>query len=162
MSGKVLNCKKCQRIFQRRLSDLCPDCVKQEDDQFVILYRALQKTAAQGGIALDALALQMNIPAEAIEQMYLEGRLGMAGVYLKIPCQACRVLTHESERKGRFCVRCSEETANKAKVDVKSLRDLVREEDEEKRRQAQLRILKTAPPPSKEEPQQFGFTMKHI
>lgn len=163
MADSVLNCKKCNKIFQRRLGDVCPHCIKQEEEHFTVLYRTLQKTAAQGGISLEALAKQVGIPAETIEKMYLEGRLSTAGVYLKLPCQQCGTLTQESGRKGRYCLRCSESTATQAGVEVKSIQEIRKEEDLQKRQQEQMELLKKPTPPRKEaEPSRFGFTVRHL
>ena len=161
MPGNVINCKKCNKVFQRRLADHCPDCVKQEEEQFAILYRALQKSASQGGMEVSVLAEQVGISAEKIEKMYLEGRLSTAGNYLKLPCQACSTLTREIERKGRYCIACSEQTANRAGVEVKSIQAIRQAEEDEKTRQERMEIIKKAPTgPVKDEPRHFGFSVR--
>jgi hypothetical protein len=130
MGGLVVNCKKCNKIFQQRLHPICPECIRLADEQFTLLYRRLQHSAAEGGIAIDDLAKELSISQEEIEKYYLEGRFSLAGMYLQIPCQACGVLCSERERKGRFCLSCSEETANQAGVEVKTFQELKQEEEE--------------------------------
>ncbi|MCE3236301.1 MAG: hypothetical protein K0Q50_2492, partial [Vampirovibrio sp.] len=34
MVGTVMNCKKCNKIFQQRLHPICPACLQREDQQF--------------------------------------------------------------------------------------------------------------------------------
>ncbi len=159
-AGEILNCKKCNKIFQRRLGDVCSDCVQMEEQHFKIIYRALQKHASTGGVSLIALSEQTGISQDIIEVMYLEGRLTTAGAYLKMPCQGCARLTSEKERRGRYCFACSESTANQAGVEVKSIQMLQREEEERLRRQEQLKILKRPAATALESkaPHHYGFT----
>lgn len=144
MQATVCNCKKCGKIFQRRTTDICPECVKVEEEQFTLLYRTLQKSVSQGGIAIEELSAQVGVSIEDIEKFYLEGRLSTAGTLLKIPCQACGVMTRDIERKGRYCSKCSEETANKAGVEIKSVQEIEKAEAEEAKRQQQANMLKKA------------------
>ncbi len=159
MGGTVVNCKKCNKIFQQRLHPICPDCVRLEEEKFTRLYRLLQESAPQGGIAIQVLSNTVGVPVDAIEKMYMEGRLSTAGLYLKMPCQACGALCGERDRKGRFCHKCSELTANKAGVEVKSVQDIRRAEELEMKRQAQEAILKKARP-DKPDANRFGFSVR--
>lgn len=142
MAGAVINCKKCNKIFQQRLHPICPECVKIEEEQFTLLYRQLQASAASGGIDIDVLADNSGITQEDIEKFYLEGRLSTAGLYLRMPCQACGAMCGEQDRKGRFCNTCSEVTANKAGVEVKPLQEIRKEEELTQQREAQGALLK--------------------
>ncbi len=142
MSGAVVNCKKCRIVFKKRASELCPDCIKLEDKQFQILYRALQKSGANGGIAIDDLSSEVGIPIEDIEKFYREGRLSTAASFLKTPCQSCGVLVGETERSGRYCTKCGEIAATKAGVEIKSLQALEKEAAQEHARQQQMSLLK--------------------
>ncbi|HEY9745212.1 MAG TPA: hypothetical protein V6C99_03225 [Oculatellaceae cyanobacterium] len=142
MQATLCNCKRCGKIFQRRALDICTDCVKQEEEQFTLLYRTLQSSAANDGIAIEELSAEVGIPVEQIERFYWEGRLSTAGIFLKMPCQACGVMTKEVDRKGRYCLKCSELAATKAGVEIKSLQELEKAEAEERRRQQQLAMLK--------------------
>ncbi|HEY9686850.1 MAG TPA: hypothetical protein V6C52_07755 [Coleofasciculaceae cyanobacterium] len=123
-------------------NEICPPCVQLEDEHFKVLYRALQKSSAHGGIVISELASETAISSEDIERYYLEGRLSTAGTNLKMPCQACGVIMGDIERKGRFCVKCSETTANKARVEVKSIQELEKADAQDRLRQQQLALLK--------------------
>jgi hypothetical protein len=147
MQVAIGNCKKCGKIFQKKTTEVsCYDCLKQEEEQFTLLYRTLQKSGTQGGIAIEALSAEVGVPVEEIERFYREGRLSTAGIFLKIPCQACGVMTTEVERRGRYCVKCSEMAANKAGVEIKSVQELDKAEAEEAKRQKQLAMLKKNQP----------------
>lgn len=118
------NCKQCNKIFKKRLSDLCVDCLQKSEDDFHLVYRILQKSGSVGGIAIEELAHESNISVDTIEEYYMEGRLGTASNYLKFQCQACDVLVGALQRKGRFCNACSEKTAVQAGVQIKSKQDI--------------------------------------
>lgn len=164
MSQNVANCKRCNRIFQRRLGELCADCLKQLDEHCDRVCRALQKSAEHGGIALADLSVQVDVPAEEIEKLYMEGRLSNLGFYLKKPCHACGVLTGETERKGRYCLKCSELTAGKAGVEVKPIHEL-REKEEKRKRPNREEVVAVAAKsllpahgPEESSLRKFGFT----
>jgi hypothetical protein len=166
MSLNVANCKRCNRIFQRRLGELCADCLRQQDEQCSRVCQALLDSAREGGVALEDLAALVEVATEDIEKLYMEGRLGNAGVYLKKPCHACGVLTGETERKGRYCLKCSEQTANKAGVEVKPIHEL-RDEEEKRRRlpgeEPAVAAVKSPVPArgaAESSPRKFGFTVR--
>jgi protein-arginine kinase activator protein McsA len=142
MAGAVANCKRCGKVFQKVRADICAPCVQVEEEQFTVLYRALQKSAAHGGVAITDLAAETGIPVDEIERYYMEGRLSTAGTHLKMPCQACGMMMRDIQRKGRYCVKCSEATANKARVEVKSVQELEKADAQDRLRQQQLALLK--------------------
>jgi len=78
MGGNVMNCKKCNKIFQQRLHPICPACIRLEEEKFTHLYRLLQESASEGGIAIQVLSSTVGISVDEIEKMYMEGRLSTA------------------------------------------------------------------------------------
>lgn len=142
MNLSVSNCKCCGKVFQKRLSDLCPACIEAEDQKVRKLYRAIQGSASRGGIPIEELAHQVGMTADEIEAYYLEGRLGTASTLLKFSCQGCGVMIGELQRKGRFCISCSEKTASQAGVSVRSKQELEKREREEQKKMEQLALLK--------------------
>lgn len=146
MAGAVANCKKCGMIFQKVSNDFCSKCAKQEEEQVMALYRALQNSEAQGGIAIDELSSELGVPVDDIERFYREGRLSTAGIFLKFSCQGCGVMTGEIGRRGRYCLKCSEMAANKAGVEVKTIQALNKAQAQEQMRQQQLALLKKNQP----------------
>jgi hypothetical protein len=140
MGVTVTNCKRCNKVFQQIRQPLCPDCARMEDEKFSSLYRTLQNSALKGGIAIDRLAQQINVPVEDIERYFLEGNFGTAGLYLNIYCQGCGALCNANQRLGRYCVPCSESTAQKAGVEVHSLRELMKRQAEQENKEQQDRM----------------------
>lgn len=140
MSASLANCRKCKKLYQKRLADICQECTREEEERFVLLYRTLQESAAQGGMEIKTLSDKVDVPVEDIERFYLEGRLSTAGIYLKFPCQTCGAMTSSSNRKGRFCNPCSDTNATKAGVEVRSIQEIFRE-DEKRRLQEEYQSL---------------------
>lgn len=164
MGGTVINCKKCNKIFQKKLHPICSACIQEEEEQFTRLYRLLQESATRGGVAIKDLSNAVGLSVDAIEKMYMEGRLSTAGLYLKMPCQGCSTLCGERDRKGRYCHKCSETTANKAGVEVKSVQELKKAEENEERRQQQDALLKKSQQyqarNGKQDQSRFGFSIR--
>ncbi|MBX2861099.1 MAG: hypothetical protein KTR14_07680 [Vampirovibrio sp.] len=127
---QLANCRKCKKVFQKHLTDLCSVCIETEQNQFSKLYHLLQ-TSAPNGIVIEDLAKEVNMPADAIEEMYIKGQLGTAAPFLRFKCKTCSTITDGRRRKGRFCLSCSEETARKAGVTVKSFNEIEQQEKEE-------------------------------
>ena len=116
MSISVSNCKKCQRVFQRIASDYCYACKTQDDEACRAVYNELEKISKEGGIDTESLSKKLNISVEDIEKYYFEGRLSKMGGLLKIPCQSCKKLTTELERKGYFCLACYEKASSSGSI----------------------------------------------
>lgn len=158
MVGAVINCKRCHKIFQKVTNhDHCPACVRLEEEQVTLLYRRLNKSAPEGGMLIHDLSAELEIPVEEIERFYLDGKLTTGANYLKTVCLGCGETIREIQRKGRFCVTCSENTANKAGVEVKYVQAIQKEEEAERRKQEQMQLLKKNQPPT-EQVRRFGFT----
>ena len=126
------NCKSCKKLFQKRIHDLCTDCIQVDEERFQTLYRRLQKSGATGGVEIVQLAGELDIPCEEIEKFYLAGRLGTAGVFLKFNCQTCGTMMTEVIRRGRYCVSCSAKNSSEAGVEVKSIQDITRQDERER------------------------------
>ncbi len=164
MNAALANCKKCKKLFQKRISDLCADCIALEDEQVRNLYRILQKSGAQGGMAIEELSHETGVSVEEIEEFYHDGRLGTAAPLLKFQCISCGIMMGELQRKGRYCVNCSEKMAAQAGVAVKNTNDLARESAEAQKRQEQMALLKKSNvpdrPPSGGSSRRFGMVSR--
>lgn len=138
----IANCKRCNKIFQKRLSDQCTDCLQITEQEFRNVYRLLQRSSSDGGIAISQLSHETGVPIEEIEEFYVEGRLGTAASYLKYECATCGVLVGALQRKGRFCVNCSEKNAQDAGVEVKSKSDIDKRDKKLQEQQEQADLLR--------------------
>ncbi len=128
----IINCKQCHKLFQKTISDNCPTCAETENYQYQQLFRLLQSSKVQGGIFIEDLAEKIGMSVEAIEEYYLEAKLGTAGLFLKFKCRSCSEVVDENHRRGRYCINCSNELSDQAGVKVRSLQDIKREEERAK------------------------------
>lgn len=140
-NGQIANCARCNRVFRKTLTDKCPECVEAEYQQFQMMFRLLQNSAEHGGLFIDDLAEKVGVSVEYIEQYYLDSKLGTAGMFLKFKCRSCGGVMAEMNRKGRYCINCSETVSAQAGVEVKSRNRLNRESDETRL----ITITETAP-----------------
>lgn len=143
----VINCKKCNKVFKKQLSDYCPICIGERSELFTRLYRTIQHSEKDGGIAITELAQQEQTTVEEIETFYLDGKFGTAAMFLKIHCQNCKAVVGIHERTARYCIHCGGETAQKAGVQIRSLQEIREEEQQVKRQQDAAKLLSTAKPP---------------
>jgi hypothetical protein len=144
MSENVINCKKCNRVIRRCTSELCPECWEVDQKGFQMVYRTLQESNRGSGIAIDELARQS----------------GLAGPMLRFQCQGCNTMMSDLERRGRYCLSCSEKTATKAGVEVKPRHLLERQEDQAKLKNS----LKEALKPKEDKNagnRRYGFTSRN-
>jgi len=115
-----------------------------ENEQFQKLFKTLQGTKNAGGIMITDLSALLDISIDDIEEHYWTGRLGTAGTLLKFECQQCKVELNEMNRRGRYCMNCSDEISAKAGVQVKSLQQIERTEEKEAARQRDIQQLEMA------------------
>ena len=153
----IANCKKCNKLYAHTGRDLCLQCLEADEAQFRMLYQTLQNTCKSGGIEITRLAEETGVSEDDIEAMYMTGRFSTAGIYLKFRCQSCDIMLNDINRKGRFCVNCSEKTATEARVEVKPLNELRKQEEKERRQQELKGLLKDRHAPSTRHSRNFGF-----
>jgi hypothetical protein len=125
----VSNCNLCHKVFAKGFSELCPECFQTSHQKFTKLYRVLQDSAAFGGISIKELSKQVGYSESEIENFYKSGRLGTAATFLKVQCANCKKLTNYGQRRGHFCLVCSEKMARQAGVEIKSRKKVLKEEE---------------------------------
>ncbi len=131
-NSTIANCKRCNKLFKKTISDSCPPCAETENQQYQQMFRMLQNSKSQGGILIDDLSAKVGMPIEIIEEYYFEAKLGTAGLFLKFKCRSCSEVIGEENRKGRYCLSCSNELSDKAGVQVRSRQSIEKAEAEAK------------------------------
>lgn len=100
-TSQVSNCKKCGKMFVKRGSDLCPNCLKdiEEDYQKCADYLHNNKL-----VNIYDLSEATKVPVPQITQFIREGRISVANnPNLGYPCDSCGKLI----TKGRLCDKCT-------------------------------------------------------
>lgn len=99
----VANCARCGKIYVKVASSLCPDCVRQDEQMYELVYRYLRdhprSTVAQ-------VAAATEVPEDRILLFLREGRLQASEwVALTYPCERCG----EPISNGVYCSSCAHE-----------------------------------------------------
>ncbi len=97
----IKNCKRCGKVFVYNGVDLCPDCVREDEDDFKrvkeFLYQYPKSTILE-------IAEITGVDREKVWEFLREGKLELAeknsGIMLK--CERCG----EPINSGRFCNDC--------------------------------------------------------
>ncbi|MGE0200142.1 MAG: hypothetical protein AB7P76_04155 [Candidatus Melainabacteria bacterium] len=159
MASNVTNCKRCNGLFQKKISEFCPGCILVLDERLKITYRTLQRMQP-GSISIEELAQQLEISAEDIDYFYQDGQLGTASANLRFQCLNCNVIMDQRNKNGHYCRECSEAIADKAGVEVKSMKQIEREDREAQRKAEQAAMLKRNVTKTAED-RRFGFANRY-
>lgn len=110
----VANCTRCQRIFQRTHSPMCPECHQDYMSKLSHVYRYVQEHPQ---MTLEDIAEQCELPYRDVEELFFQGKLGLATSKVIYHCQRCSLPMAATMRKGRFCTQCAEQFEAEAKLD---------------------------------------------
>jgi len=96
------NCPNCGRVFTYAGKDLCPVCLREEEERFDRLRLYLREHPQA---SVDELSEATGVAVKTILKYLREGRLIMAPQKSRLYCEICG----EPISHGRFCRRCSAE-----------------------------------------------------
>lgn len=130
--GELDNCKNCDKLFVRTTSDVCPDCLKQEEKKFQIVYTFMRKRVNRQA-TVQQIVEGTGVEEELILKFVKERRLRASQFpNLAYPCEKCGAMIQD----GKLCSDCSQEIANdlafQEKIDQVQARN--EESDREKAR----------------------------
>lgn len=101
----IRNCPRCGGVFVYRGREICPRCVREEEDQFERVRQFLRTSPAA---TLEEVVEATGVPAELILHFMRLGRLipggGLRGL---LSCQRCGAPIDE----GHLCAGCARELA---------------------------------------------------
>ncbi|MGB8955483.1 MAG: TIGR03826 family flagellar region protein [Tumebacillaceae bacterium] len=96
------NCKSCGRLFNIIHRDICPVCVKDEEEKFYIIRNFLKENR---GATTYEVQEATGIDLKLIIKFVREGRLSTLNTpNLTYPCESCG----EGITEGRFCKPCKD------------------------------------------------------
>lgn len=95
---EIGNCSRCGRIYHTNPRKLCPECLREEEEQFERVVKYLRDNE---GVSAQVLSEALEIPLEQVTHFLKEGRLvEVAG--LEYPCASCG----KPIKTGRICDTC--------------------------------------------------------
>lgn len=99
----LVNCKQCGRLFNSFGKDICPVCVKQDEDDFYKVGGFLRENR---GATPQEVHEATGVELEKIYRFIREGRLIATNFPgMTYPCERCGLPI----QIGRFCRTCTEE-----------------------------------------------------
>lgn len=99
----LVNCKECGRLFNRSIKDICPACVKHDEDDFFKVSGFLRD---HRGASPQEVHEATEVPMDKIYRFIREGRLIAANFpSMTYPCERCGTPI----QIGRFCRTCTDE-----------------------------------------------------
>lgn len=108
---QVRNCPQCGKIFTFIRTNLCPECQKQDEENFKIVRKYISQNP---GVDIEVVSENTGISEEKILKYLREGRI-VSGVatQIKLECELCGTFISG----GRYCTSCQEKlTAGLKKV----------------------------------------------
>lgn len=100
----ITSCKRCGRLYNKTTSDICPDCVRQEEVTFNEI-KLFLRTHENAGV--DDVVEALGVDEELVIKFLREGRL-IASKKMTYPCAECG----KPIQTGKFCPECLEKIVN--------------------------------------------------
>jgi flagellar operon protein (TIGR03826 family) len=117
----LANCKNCGRLYNQAHRDICPVCIKEEDDKFIIIRNYLKD---HRGASVYEVNEATEVETLTIIKFIREGRLSaFDNPNLNFPCEACSTPITE----GRFCKPCTDRLKNDFSTTKKELQTTAEE-----------------------------------
>lgn len=103
MSLNVANCPRCGRIYAKTMRNLCPDCLREEEELYEVVYRYLRDNPKS---TVQQVSENTGVPEERILSFLRQDRI-MSSEWsqLTYPCERCGTQINT----GRFCESCTKE-----------------------------------------------------
>jgi flagellar operon protein (TIGR03826 family) len=99
----LANCRNCGRLFNQVARDICPLCIREEEEQFLRVRDYLKENRYASTYEVSEAT---EVPLDTIIRFIREGRLTIVDTpNLTYPCERC----HKLISKGRFCPKCAVE-----------------------------------------------------
>lgn len=101
--GELANCATCDKIFVKVTRDICPDCIKEEDRLFEIVYNFIKKRENRQA-TIPEIVEATQVDEEVILQFVRDNRLRSTQFpNLSYPCERCG----NPIVKGKLCENCT-------------------------------------------------------
>lgn len=101
----IANCSICGRLFAGAQGGVCPDCLRQQEEEFDEIRRLLQ---LEPGLSAEEVANRTGVKLERILQFLRQGRLTVRG---SLHCEGCGIPISS----GRYCDTCQARLTNQLK-----------------------------------------------
>lgn len=99
---ELKNCIKCGKIFATTIREICPDCYRQEEKAFQLVYQFLRKRKNREA-TIPQIVHETGVEEALIIKFMKEKRLRISQhPHLNYPCEKCSNPISE----GNYCLTC--------------------------------------------------------
>jgi len=106
------NCSVCGKVYTKTFRDICPDCFKEEEKAFQIVYAFLRQRKNREA-TLDEVVEETKVSKDVIIKFIKQKRLRSHNFpNLTYPCESCST----EIREGTLCEDCSKGIKKKMKM----------------------------------------------
>ncbi|ACV59571.1 hypothetical protein Aaci_2567 [Alicyclobacillus acidocaldarius subsp. acidocaldarius DSM 446] len=107
----IANCRRCGKLFNRVGRDICPECIKDEDEKLATIRAYLRQHPLAN---IYEVANGTDVSYDEIVQFIRDGRLLLRNnPNMVYPCERCGTPT----QSGRLCANCAKEMARQVQND---------------------------------------------
>lgn len=112
--GNLSNCSRCDKLFIKVNTDICPACQKELDEEYKVCAEYIRENKL---VSIYELSDATGIAVKQIIRFIKEGRISIAdSPNLGYPCESCGTIITE----GKLCKKCSERLHNDFKQAISS------------------------------------------
>lgn len=121
MAMNVANCPRCGKIFVKGFAEVCPNCLRDLEQQYEKCLKYLRQNK---GVNINELSDATDVSVKQITKFIREGRISiMHAPNMSYPCEVCGTLI----RENTICEPCR----------MKLVKDVRNNSEDERRRQEQ-------------------------
>ncbi|MET3682997.1 flagellar operon protein (TIGR03826 family) [Alkalibacillus flavidus] len=123
----LANCPRCDKLFVKGAHDVCPDCLKQEEQDFQTVYEFIRKKKNRMS-TMQEVSDQTGVEKHLI-QKWLKQRRIHPGEFpnLTYECERCGTQIYE----GRLCLDCAGDLQSDLNEETRG--KTIAEQEQEKR-----------------------------
>ncbi|HHY20413.1 MAG TPA: hypothetical protein GX525_00720 [Bacilli bacterium] len=130
----IENCPRCGQLFQKVTRELCPNCLRDLDKKYEIIYRFIRKKENRKA-TIDEIEKATEVDKEDIYRIIRLGKINLEHFpSLGYPCETIGCTNKVT--KGRLCSSCMESIQDDLnQISRENERELKRKEEEKARYQ---------------------------
>lgn len=127
--NQLSNCPKCGKIFIKALRDVCLECFKIEEEEYLKVATFLRNPKNKN-VTISETSEATEVSIKQITKFIRQGRVSLRGLpNMGYPCESCGQITQE----GNLCTDCRHKFASS----VKKMQEEAKRGEKEKQSQTE-------------------------
>ncbi|WP_058306682.1 TIGR03826 family flagellar region protein [Gracilibacillus massiliensis] len=129
--GELANCARCDKVFVKTTKSVCPECIKEDERLFQIVYNFLKKRENRQA-TIPEIVEATEVKEDLILQFVKDNRLRSTQFpNLSYPCERCG----EPIARGKLCDNCTTDISSDLRHE-QELQRIKRKNQEEENKKA--------------------------